>query len=142
MEQLIKHQSAILDRLGLHDESVKLSYAELKENFIEDLTKMQDWEQFLGAMFQNQDMNGDGVISFEEWKAHYYCMGIDQAHARASFDAMDKNSDGVVSKEEFLNFHYEFYFTAENKLGSAILYGPYEWFLHMDHLNSMNKIAR
>ena len=126
MEQLSKYQSAILDRLGLHDESVKLSYAELKENFIQDLSKAEDYEQFFGVMFQNQDINGDGVISFEEWRAHYYCMGIDTAHARASFDAMDKNSDGKISKEEFLSFHYEYYFTAENKLGSAILYGPLE----------------
>ena len=46
-------------------------------------------------------MNADGVITFQEWKAHYYCLGIDQAHARASFDAMDKNGDGKISKEEF-----------------------------------------
>jgi len=39
---------------------------------------------------------------------------------------MDKNSDGEISKEEFWNFQYEFYFTAENQLGSAILYGPLE----------------
>ena len=126
MERLSKYQAAILDRVGLQDESVKLSYAELKENFIQSLSKVEDYDEFFGATFQNQDINGDGVISFEEWKAHYYCMGIDTAHARASFDAMDKNGDGKISKEEFVNFHHEFYFTVENKLGSDILYGPYE----------------
>ena len=34
------------------------------------------------------------------------------------------NSDGIVSKEEFVNFVYEYFNTAENKFGSAIMLGP------------------
>ena len=115
-----------LNRLNLSDESVRMSYDEFKEKLIEDLTKCGRYEPVYEALFHNLDMNGDGVISFEEWTAHYSCVGIDPAHARASFDAMDQNSDGKISMEEFVNFHYEYYFTAENKLGSAILYGPLE----------------
>ena len=115
-----------LNRLNLSDESVRLSYDEFKEKLIEDLAKCGKYEPVYEALFHNLDMNGDGVISFEEWTAHYSCVGIDPAHARASFDAMDQNSDGKISMEEFVNFHYEYYFTAENKLGSAILYGPLE----------------
>ena len=126
IELLTRHQSAILERLHLDDESVRLSYAELKEKMIEDLANVPSYEAFIESMFQNLDMNGDGVISFEDWKAHYYCTGVDQAHARASFGAMDANGDGVVSKEEFLKFHCEYFFTADNKLGSSILYGPLE----------------
>ena len=81
------------------------------------------WETYLGTIFNILDLNDDGVISFEGWKAYYHCLKIDQAHARASFDAMDANSDGVVSKEGFVNFLFEYYFTDENKLGSAI---PFE----------------
>ena len=66
----------------------------------------------------------DGVISFEEWKTHYQIMGIDLAYARASFDAMDTDKNGVISKEEFVSFHFEFYCTSEDKLGSSILHGP------------------
>ena len=124
LEMLAKTQSDALDRLHLTDESVRLSYDELKEKVIEDLTKSGNYESILEAMFHNLDMNEDGVISLEEWTVHYQCMGIDTAHARASFDAMDQNGDGRISMEEFVDFHYEYHFTTENKLGSAILYGP------------------
>ena len=123
LELFAKTQSDTLKRLNLTDESVRLSYDDFKELIIEDLTKSGKFKPIFEAQFHNLDMNGDGVISFEEWTAHYKCLGIDPAHARASFDAMDQNSDGKISMEEFVNFHYEYHFTAENKLGSAILYG-------------------
>ena len=126
LEVLSMAQSDILKRCGLSDESVRLSYDEFKEKLIDSFTKSGQYQPMFEAGFRVLDMNGDGVISFEEWTAHYSCMGIDLAHARASFDAMDQNSDGKISMEEFINFHYEFFFTAENKLGSAILYGPLE----------------
>ena len=125
-ERYSKHKSDYMDRLHLTDESAKLSYAEFKESIVEDLAKGGKPELFLQVVFSTLDLNDDGVISFEEWKTYYYCMGIDQAHAQASFDAMDANSDGEVSKDEFVNFLYEYFFTTENKLGSAILYGPLE----------------
>ena len=118
-----KYHEESLTRLGLSDESARLSYDEFKEKAI-DMAKSGILEQMFTAMFYNLDLNGDGVVSFEEWTAHYICLGIDPAHARASFDAMDQNSDGKISTEDFVSFHYEYLFTAENKLGSAILYGP------------------
>ena len=54
------------------------------------------------------------------------CLGIDPAHARASFDALDTNNDGVISEEEFRAYHWEFFCTTENKLNSEIMYGPLE----------------
>ena len=120
----MKYQIDMFNRMGLGDESAEVSYAKFKEKFIENLLTSEYWETYLGAIFNILDLNDDGVISFEEWKAYYHCLRIDQAHARASFDAMDANSDGVVSKEEFVNFQFEYFFTDENKLGSAILYGP------------------
>ena len=126
LEMYSKYHADILSRLNLPHESARMSYEEFKEKLIEDLTKSGEFEPLYEAMFHNLDLNGDGVISFDEWTAHYKCMGIDIAHARASFDAMDQNSDGKISMKEFVNFHYEYYYTAENKLGSAVLYGPLE----------------
>jgi len=123
-EAYAKEWSKICDSMGLTDESVKLSYDEFKEKYIEYVMKGGSWKPMFEAAFSYMDLNDDGVMSFDEWKAHYTCVGIDLAYARPSFDAMDANSDGVVSKEEFMNFVYEFYCTGENKLGSAILYGP------------------
>ena len=98
---------------GLTDESVRLSYDEFKEKYIEDVMKGGSWKPMFEAAFSYMDLNDDGVMSFDEWKALYTCVGIDLAYARPSFDAMDANSDGVVSKEEFMNFVYEFYCTGE-----------------------------
>ena len=43
---------------------------------------------------------------------------------KALFEATDTNGDGVVPLEEFTAYHVEFFSTTENKLNSAILYGP------------------
>ena len=75
-------------------------------------------------MFNCLDINGDGVVSMNEWELHYKCMRFDPKHAKASFEAMDTNGDGVVSLEEFTAYHVEFFSTTDNKLNSAILYGP------------------
>ena len=77
--------------------------------------KLQYMENIFSDMFSNLDMNGDGVITFNEWSAHYHCMGIDTAHARASFDGMDAKGDGKISKEDFVSYH---------KFNSKILFGP------------------
>ena len=75
-------------------------------------------------MFYCLDGDGDGFISIAEWKFHYAAMGILLEYAQASFDAMDKDGDGKITMDEFLNYHIEYFCSAENELNSAILYGP------------------
>ena len=81
-------------------------------------------EDLMEQMFPILDCNGDCVISMEEWRVHNCAMGISPEHAEASFHAMDADEDGKISQEEFVNYHYEYFYSTENKLNSAILYGP------------------
>ena len=123
-EQLQRIKSSVMgmcDAAGLVDNTKQLTREEFKKRHssMSDHTKL-----IFQTMFRGLDINGDGVVSIDEWELHYKCMGIDPKHAKASFEAMDTNGDGVVSGEEFLAYHVEYFSTTENKLNSAILYGP------------------
>ena len=124
LENLSKCLFSLCGVTGLNDASVKLSYDEYEKRWLANIVNFAESRDLFRSMFDNLDVNGDGVVSFSEWETHYVAMGISPEHARPSFDAIDANSDGKVTKDEFVNYHYEFFFTTENKLNSAILYGP------------------
>ena len=135
LEKMSKSLLTFCDRLGLKDKMVKMSYDAFNDAYLNVMSahaakrsgpeeKVQYMENIFSEMFSNLDLNGDGVVTFNEWSAHYQCMGIDTAHARASFEAMDANGDSKVTKAEFVNYHYQFFCTTENKLNSEILFGP------------------
>ena len=127
LEEFNKSQEQFLDHVNLKDNSVKYTYAEMKEKFIEYLQKASEgFEILMENSFKLLDLNDNGVISFEEWKSHYVVRGIPTEYARASFDAMDKNGDGEILLEEFVAYNYEFFCSDEDKLSSSILYGPLE----------------
>ena len=113
--------------LGLEG-STKLSYAEFEKKFVNVVGKQMlagklD-DPFFGSMFDTLDANGDGFINAAEWRAHYDCHGLPVKYAKASFDALDTNHDGLLSRKEFLDYHFEYLFSSEDKLGSSILFGP------------------
>ena len=115
------------DMLGLVDDSVKLTYEEMKKKWLDILQTFVDEgmaKAEMNSMFDSLDMNGDGKIDIDEWRAHYKSVGIPVEHARASFDAMDTNHDGSISKEEFYAYHHEFFTSTEDTLHSSILCGP------------------
>ena len=81
-------------------------------------------EIHLLKMFGVLDTDGSGKVSFDEWHTHYSAFGITPEHARASFDAIDQDGDGQISMDEFVSYHLEYYYTTDNKLNSALFYGP------------------
>ena len=113
------------DTMGLSDPSKSITYDEFEEKYLKNLEKMRGHtkELFSGA-FSMIDTNENGVISLKEWQDYYQAAGIDIKYAEDSFRAMDTNGNGVISKEEFVAFNDEYFYTSENKLNSAILYGP------------------
>ena len=118
-----KRQSVVLEKLGLTDPSVKVSYDVLKQ-FMAKSSENPDRRKFVAGLFELLDLNGSGGLCFEEWETHYKCNGIDTAYAKASFDAMDTDKDGVVRQDEFIDYHEEFYYSTEDTLKSSLLYGP------------------
>ena len=129
VERFAQYWRKICDSFGLVDESVKFSYSEFEDKWISAMKVLVGKGTIanMGAsLFHILDIDGDGFISFEEWTVYYKISGIDTAHARASFDAMDSNHDQRVSEEEYVKYNMEYFFSNENKLNSAILYGPLE----------------
>ena len=111
------------DNLGLIDEIVQLTYEEFEQHWL-SMNALKANTDIFNQMFVCLDTNGDGVISSEEWRVHNSAMGISPEHAKNSFHAMDADGDGKVTRKEFVDYHLEFFNSTENKLNSAILYGP------------------
>ena len=112
------------DAAGLTDDTKQFIHEEFKKRNANMPNHAQTHDTIFRTMFYGLDVNGDGIVSMDEWELHYKCIGIDPKHAKASFEAMDTNGDGVVSREEFVAYHVEYFTTTENELNSAILYGP------------------
>ena len=127
LEKLSKNFSVYCDDFGLSDPNEELSYEEFEERWmrcISNTNKLENEKEFFKEMFIVLDTDDNGVITFDEWKNHYMALGIPVEHAKDSFDAIDVDKDGKITKDEFVNYHAEFFFSTENKLNSAILYGP------------------
>ena len=128
-KKLIEDYERISASCGLTGDGSELPLEEAAKNWIKSLetTKPDPTREKprYEIMFNNVDTDKDGEISFEEWTQHCRSYGV-ESHAKASFAAMDTNGDGKVSLEEFSEYLYEFFFSADNKLYSAILFGPVE----------------
>ena len=123
-EQLQESLMKMCDSVGLIDNTKQFTYEEFKRHHANFDNHSEKINTIFRTMFNGLDINGDGVVSMKEWELHYKCMGLDPKYAKASFEAMDTNGDGVVSLEEFVAYNVEFYSSTENKLNSAILFGP------------------
>ena len=124
IEKMSKAMSTLCDEVGLGD-GVVLSYEEFEQRWQATMAQDPDINNILfKTMFVCLDANGDDIIDINEWKMHNAAMGISSGYAQDSFNAIDQDGDEKITMDEFVNYHAEFFFTTENKLNSAILYGP------------------
>jgi Ca2+-binding EF-hand superfamily protein len=124
LKALLETMLRMCDKMGLNDGGFKYSYEEFEEVLKQQWASEEIDVALSRDMFACLDVNGDGLIDLVEWKAHIMAMGISPEHAQKSFSAMDSDADGMVTEDEFVNYHVEFFCSTENKLNSAILYGP------------------
>lgn len=128
IEELSNVLYSFCDSLGLIDHDKALTYEEMTKLLIKTAKKQTGPRTGTASLFDKMfliiDTNRDGSISFKDWVNHYRAMGIPEEYAEASFQAQDGDKDGAISREKFDNYHYEFFFTAEDKLHSSLLYGP------------------
>lgn len=126
-KSLSKMVTKFVDDLGLSDPETKLTYEQYEKRWMASISKpdtLATEEAYFKELFCNLDADGSGNISFKEWEHHCSAYGIPIEHARDSFEAMDVDKDNYITEEEFVKYHMEFFFSAENKLNSKILFGP------------------
>ena len=124
IEKLSEVMFSFCDKIGLGDSAV-LSYEEFEKRWQVVMAQDQDnINRLFKTIFECLDPNGDNIIDINEWEIHNAAMGIPPRYAQDSFNAMDKDGDEKITMDEFVNYQTEFLLTTENKLNSAILYGP------------------
>ena len=97
--QLLRH----CKKIGFIDENVEMTYENYKQRWLA-VTECEEYRSILQAMFEIIDINGDGTISFEEWKNYTAVVRIPPERARATFDAIDKDGDETITKKEFIDY--------------------------------------
>ena len=123
IEALSKNFSTYCDKNGLVDDSAALSIEEFKQRWFDSARESTFTGRFT-AMFKCVDANDDKIIDLAEWKFHNAALRISPEHAQDSFNAIDRDGDGKITEDEFVNYHFEYFYSTENKLKSAILFGP------------------
>ena len=123
IDTMSKIISTFCNKVGLVDYNVVLSYEEFEQNWLAFTGEHAFIDRFKN-MFKCLDANDDNIIDLAEWKVHNAAFGIPPEHAEDSFNAIDRDGDGKITEDEFVNYHIEYFHTTENKLNSAILFGP------------------
>ena len=123
MEAFSKSMFSFCDELGLVDGSVEQSYDEFEGRW-KTLMARDNYVIVFQHMFTCLDADGDSFITFNEWNVHNAALGISPESAKESFNSMDRDEDGKITMNEFVEYHCEYFFSTENKLNSAILFGP------------------
>ena len=77
----------------------------------------------VGDVFDDFDLNGDGVISINEYVDLFMCYHIKIKYSAKAFLKLDKNGDDDVSKEELMEALDEFFKSDDPKAPGNWLFG-------------------
>ena len=108
-------------------EGDKLSPEQYLANAMKFLEKPDSQEfsrRLRGMQFGVVDADNDGSISLEEFQLYFKCIGIDESHAKASFDGIDTDHDRSITKEEFIAAASQFFYGFDETAGATLFYGP------------------
>ena len=106
----------------------KIELQEWLEYVDRQLANPGDYQEMVatvGRMFDLFDLNGDGIVSLEEYKAFYRCWRLPEPLAEEVFPKLDLNSDGVISKDEFLELAGQFHLSDDPDAPGNFLFGAY-----------------
>ncbi len=73
--------------------------------------------------FDAMDSDGDGTISFEEYRAIVKAWGVGDSDPTECFERIDTDGNGTISKEEWRQLNVDFYLGDDPKAASTWLWG-------------------
>lgn len=76
-------------------------------------------------LFENFDLDEDGVIGADEFCDFYAVYGLHSALARQVFLDIDLDGDGCISRDEFMEMARQFYRGNDPEAPGNRLFGPY-----------------
>ncbi|AOY84314.1 MAG: hypothetical protein F6K63_22160 [Moorea sp. SIO1G6] len=76
-------------------------------------------------IFELLDLNGNGVITLEEYKTFYKSWRLPEELAPEIFPKLDLSGNGSISKDEFVELVRQFHHSDDPDAPGNFLFGPY-----------------
>ncbi len=77
----------------------------------------------VGTIFDSFDLNGDGVISINEYSDMFMCYHIPIRYSAKAFVKLDRNGDDHITKQELMEAVDEFFKSSDPKSPGNWLFG-------------------
>ncbi|XP_054280769.1 sarcoplasmic calcium-binding protein-like [Macrosteles quadrilineatus] len=99
-------------------------YLDDMHHVINDKQLRKKVHTFLPYLFKALDKDRSGLISVQEYKLFFQCLGLSNEAAVVSFSVIDENNDGQISLKEFVKLGRQFFLSEDHKSPSKMFWGP------------------